>query len=85
MGNISDVVSITFYGYTVHNMLQNVSGSTYTTTHYTEDSSYKYIAPKGTSLTPANIGTVPEHSNSGRFVGLSTGLYNMVYKKYDLY
>ena len=72
-GNISDVKTIEFNSYTVHNMFQNVSGSTYTTTHYTEASTYTYIAPKGTQLTPANIGTIPSHSRSGRFNGLSTG------------
>ena len=65
--------SITYYKYTVNNMLQNVSGSGYTTSNYTRISNASYIAPKDTNLTLANIYTIPDGSSASRFVGISSG------------
>ena len=71
--NISTPSTAIIYTYTVNNMYQNATGSTYTTTHYTQASTYKYIAPKDTSLVWTNIYTVPSGSRAGRFVGASLG------------
>ena len=67
------VVSKTYHSYTVNNMLQKVSGSTYTTTDYAQASTGTYIAPKNTTITLTSVYTIPGHSRSGRFVGASTG------------
>ncbi len=72
-GHVSTTVSKVYRSYTVKNMLQNVSGSTYTTTDYTQTSSATYIAPNGTTLTLASIYSIPNGSRAGRFAGISTG------------
>ena len=72
-GHVSTTVSKVYRSYTVKNMLQNVSGSTYTTTDYTQTSSATYVAPKGTTLTLASIYSIPNGSRAGRFVGISSG------------
>ena len=68
-----DKKSVTIYSYKVENMLQNYSGSTYTTTHYTEASNATYIAPSGTTITLTSVYTIPTGSRSGRWVGYSSG------------
>ena len=71
--NKSTSQSKTYYSYTVNNMYQNVTGSTYTTNHYTQASTYTYLAPSGTTLTLTSIYTIPSHSRSGRYNGASVG------------
>ena len=73
-GNVTvSAASKEYNTYTVNNMLQNVSGSTYTTTDYTQASTNTYIAPNGTTLTTASIYAVPDGSNANRYVGISIG------------
>ena len=68
-----DTQSITLHSYKVVNMLQNTTGSTYTTTHYTKASESTYIAPKGTNITLTSVYTIPTGSSSERFDGYSSG------------
>ena len=73
-GNATQTPASKVYNsYTVNNMLQNVSGDTYTTTHYTQTSTNTFIAPNGTNLTTTSIYTVPNGSNQERYVGISEG------------
>ena len=72
-GNVSSRVSKTYYTYKVNNMLQNVTGSTYTTTDYTKVTNYTYLAPSGTSLTIASIYTIPTGSSAARLYYYSVG------------
>ncbi|MBQ6285698.1 MAG: InlB B-repeat-containing protein, partial [Bacilli bacterium] len=65
--------TFTFYKYTVKNMFQNVTGSTYTTTDYTQASTYDYIAPSGTTIVPTTVYTIPSHSSSEHYQGISVG------------
>ena len=65
--------SITYYKYNVINMLQNVTGSGYTTNNYTQSSTNSYIAPSGTSLTLSSIYIIPNGSSANRFIGISAG------------
>ena len=71
--NISDSKGRNFRTYTVNNMLQNTSGSTYTTTDYTQSSSNTYLIPNNTEVALADIYTIPNYSRSGRFQGCSSG------------
>ena len=65
--------SITYYKYNVINMLQNVTGSGYTTNNYTQSSTNSYIAPSGTNLTLSSIYTIPDGSSANKFIGISAG------------
>jgi prepilin-type N-terminal cleavage/methylation domain-containing protein/uncharacterized repeat protein (TIGR02543 family) len=74
-GNISNKASKTYYNYTVKNMLNTVDGTvgTYTTSNYAQITSVQYLAPKGTTITPASLYTVPSGSNANKYSGISSG------------
>ena len=65
-GNISTWASQTYYSYTVHNMQNAIDKSewAYNTTNYPEVTTYTktYIASAGTTITFANVYTVPTYS-----------------------
>ena len=70
--NDVDTVSQVVRRYVVRNYLNNTTGSTHTTTDYTQASSKSYYVPNGTTLTIASIYTVPTGSNANKFEGFST-------------
>ena len=74
--NVSSAKSKTYYAYKVENRLQNVepSSTPYTSTDYAKiGNTLTYIAEKDTALTLSSIYTIPSHSRSGRFMGVSLG------------
>ena len=62
-----------YINYTVNNMYQNQTGSTYTIGNYTQSSNNTYIISKGTTLPLTEIYTIPTGSNPNRFVGITNG------------
>ena len=68
-GNVSTSTSKTYYSYEVHNMLnaEDKGEWTYNTTNYPQASTYTYIAPASTTITMANVYTVPQYSAAEQY------------------
>ena len=73
-GNVSATKTLIIRKYIVKNMLQNASGSSYTSTDFSEASSYTYYVKDGTTITLESVYTIPGQSRAGRFKGYSAGV-----------
>ena len=73
--NISDSKSQVYNSYEVHNMLNKVDKdeSTYNAANYTQDgSTVTYIAPAWTTITFANVYTIPTYSSANMYKWYTT-------------
>ena len=83
-GNVSATKTLIIRKYIVKNMLQNASGSSYTSTNFSEASSYTYYVKDGTTITLESVYTIPGHSRAGRFKGYSAGVASATYGIYKI-
>ena len=74
-GTMSVIKSVVIRSYAVQNLLEKVDGTTdtYTSGNYaTSGSKTTYLAKNGTSITLADVYTIPTGSAAGKFKGYST-------------
>ena len=72
--NISNSASKTYYSYEVYNMLNAVDKAewTYNTTNYPQNTSYTYVVPAWTTITFANVYSLPTYSTGDQYKWYTT-------------